>query len=286
MTPFLWPGRPIEQHQGLSHPSPAGQRGAPSPLGKRCVSLPAVLTVLGTLLVATSFGLLTAPLAGQWLHRQAHAAAASEPLPARFVEPAPATPISLASVPAPLAEPASTAPTPVESGAVPSEDSTAQRPRVPGQPELPPPIDYGEPVWVSIPRIGLNTSITRVGIQHGAYVVPAWDIGWQEDSSHIGLPGNTVFNGHLETIDAGRVFARLHQLQPGDAIYVYTADFRTDWVVVSSERVPGDDWSFMAPTDDVRLTLYTCEGTFDWAARRYSHYRVVTARLLEAAERG
>lgn len=137
-----------------------------------------------------------------------------------------------------------------------------------------------------VPRVELNALVTSVGLNDGQYEVPWWDVGWAEDSPVLGAPGNSLFSGHVDTIDAGRVFARLHELRPGDLVHIYSERYRTAWVVESSRRVPNTEGRFVQPTADVRATLYTCEGAFNWATRRYSHYRVVVARLVEAAERG
>jgi sortase (surface protein transpeptidase) len=136
-----------------------------------------------------------------------------------------------------------------------------------------------------IPAIELNAGVRSVGVKYGVYDVPWYDVGWQNNSAPLGAPGNTVFNGHLDTIDAGRVFYRLHQLQPGDAVYLYTDGYRTDWVVEWAGSVPNADWWFVEPTDDLRLTLYTCEGAWNWLAQQYSDYRVVVARFYDYAER-
>ena len=44
-----------------------------------------------------------------------------------------------------------------------------------------------------------------------------------------GEPENAVFNGRLETTNAGHVFARLTDLAPGDTVYTYTKTRRLTW---------------------------------------------------------
>lgn len=185
------------------------------------------------------------------------------------------------SAPPPAAEAARSAP-PAAAGPAPETATAAEAAAGADAPSVP---DLGQPEWMVIPSIGLNARVREVGISNGTYEIPWFDVGWQNDSQPIGVPGNTVFNGHVDTIDAGRVFLRLKDLAPGDAIYVYTPEYRSAWVVESSEAVPNTDWSFIYPTDDLRITLYTCEGTWSWATRQYSHYRVVVARLHEYVAR-
>jgi LPXTG-site transpeptidase (sortase) family protein len=139
---------------------------------------------------------------------------------------------------------------------------------------------YGRPIRVQIPRIGVDSSVAEVGIEHGEYKVPDWAVGHHMDSSYPGEPGNSVFNGHVQTLAAGRIFARLHQLEGGDTISVYTASHRLDWVVQEVRTVPQTDSSFILPTEDTRLTLYTCAGTYNPVTRHYSHWRVVVGQLV------
>jgi sortase A len=143
---------------------------------------------------------------------------------------------------------------------------------------------YGPPVWMTIPRIKVDSRIMSVGVKSGEYEVPAWEVGHHEGSADPGS-GNSVYVGHLETIDAGRVFARLNDLAHGDAVFVYTPSHRTDWMVEEVTKVPNDDASFMEPTIDTRLTLYTCTGAFDPRTRDYIQRLVVTARLVNVRDR-
>jgi LPXTG-site transpeptidase (sortase) family protein len=144
---------------------------------------------------------------------------------------------------------------------------------------------YGRPAWLSIPRIRVDAGVTPVKLVGGAYQVPPWNVGYHADSADPGDAGNTVFNGHLTTINAGRVFARLRELQPGDAVYVYTATHRLDWVVTEARTVPNTVDSFIDPTVDTRITLYTCAGRWDPGSQDYTHRQVVVAKLVAATPR-
>jgi len=144
----------------------------------------------------------------------------------------------------------------------------------------------GRPVWMAIPSIGVDASVTDVGIQDGAYQVPQWDVGHHADSSEPGGPGNSVYTGHVETLSAGHVFARLHELRAGDAVYVYTPAQRQTWVVTQVKAVPNTDNGFVLPTADTRITLYTCTGRWDPLAHDYTERLVVVGRLVETTARG
>ena len=144
---------------------------------------------------------------------------------------------------------------------------------------------FGRPTWLSIPRIRVDARVAAVKLVGGSYQVPPWDVGYHGDSADPGAAGNAVFNGHLTTINAGRVFARLKELRPSDAVYVYTATHRLDWVVTDVRTVPNTDDGFIDPTEDTRITLYTCAGRWDPRTQDYTHRQVVVAKLVSAAPR-
>jgi LPXTG-site transpeptidase (sortase) family protein len=141
------------------------------------------------------------------------------------------------------------------------------------------------PEWMGIPRIGVDAPVMEMGLQVGEYQVPSFDVGHHADSANPGQPGNSIYNGHLQTIDAGKVFARLHELRPGDLVYVYTASYRFDWIVDRAHTVPNDDRGFLRPTPEPRLTLYTCAGSYDLRTRDYTHRLVVVGRLAQVVPR-
>jgi sortase A len=149
-----------------------------------------------------------------------------------------------------------------------------------------PPPSYGPAVSMAIPKLKLTENVMEVGVAWGSYVVPSWDIGHHEDSAQPGEPGNAVFNGHIETINAGHVFSRLKELVPGDAIYTYTKSERLTWVVRETKKVDHNATDFVAPTDDTRITLYTCAGTWLPLEHDYSERLVVVGELANVEPRG
>jgi LPXTG-site transpeptidase (sortase) family protein len=163
--------------------------------------------------------------------------------------------------------PAPATPQPVQQG-----DELAQAP------------DYGPPRWMRIPRIGLDNQVVPVGVADGAYEASWWDIGHQVDSPDPGSPGNSVFNGHVATINAGHVFRRLKELGVGDTVFVYSDTHRTEWSVVDVFDVAADARDFMQQTDDTRITLYTCDGHWNPLRREFSERRVVVAAFRSASE--
>ena len=139
---------------------------------------------------------------------------------------------------------------------------------------------------MTIPRIGVDSRVVEVSLlADGEFQAPAFSVGHHVSSPEPGQPGNSVFAGHLTSMNAGRVFARLHELRTGDAIYVYSPGYRLDWSVAGVRTVPNTDSGFIQPTGETRLTLYTCAGQFLPLSADYSQRLVVTARLLRTVAR-
>lgn len=140
---------------------------------------------------------------------------------------------------------------------------------------------YGQPLRLRIPSAEVNTRVMEVGVKGGEYEVPAWEAGFHQDSAELGL-GNSVLTGHLETINAGRVFARLYRIEPSDTFTIDSATHRTVWMVTEREEVPRDQHDYILPSGDTRVTLYTCAGRWDPLARDYTERLVITGRLVES----
>jgi LPXTG-site transpeptidase (sortase) family protein len=280
-------------------------------MGRRVLEvLEKSLVVIGLTLLLLSVGVLVYPSWAEEQHRRDQPAGVEDVLPEQL---AVATEEALVVVPTVTSQPTPVrSPTPVAtalefssvdlygrrveqtsrapdaaamsaqpSPPVPTADPTAEPTRVPD----PAASSYGPAVQLRIPRIGVNSHITDVGLVDGYYEVPWWDVGHHADSASPGEPGNRVFNGHVLTIDAGQVFRYLKQLRSGDAVYVYTPGYRTDWVVSDVFTTPAEDNDFLGPTDDTRITLYTCTGTFNPIQRTFSHRLVVVGHFVQAIPR-
>lgn len=144
---------------------------------------------------------------------------------------------------------------------------------------------FGPANWMRIPKIGVDSAVSDVGITNGFYDVPWFDIGHHFDSHNPGEFGNSIFNGHVVTINAGDVFRQLDQLQAGDAIYIYTAGYRLDWAVSGTFSVAQDDNSFLTDVAERRVTLYTCTGQFNPIERSYAQRLVVVGQMVSLSVR-
>jgi LPXTG-site transpeptidase (sortase) family protein len=142
-----------------------------------------------------------------------------------------------------------------------------------------------------IPSIGLDapivpTKVKKIDYQGQTYYQwlapnePA--VGWHDSSALLGLPGNTVLNGHHNVY--GEVFKDLVNVHEGDLIEVYSGEQVYKYHVVLAMLVPErfksltirlDNARWILPTDDERLTLITC-----WPATSNTH-RVIIVALPE-----
>jgi sortase A len=99
--------------------------------------------------------------------------------------------------------------------------------------------------------------------------------GWFNGSVYIGNVGNVVLAGHNHTY-----FRNLPNCEIGDVVTLETTYCKLTYVVTDREVFHEDDLTYVRPTDDDRLTMYTC-----WNNGRLgmSEYRL--AIICELTER-
>ncbi len=181
--------------------------------------------------------------------------------------------------PSPTAPPTATA---VPPPTLPPEDAAPSEYDAPPLPEAIPPTPLPTPVWqgqepvrLTIPALDLDAPIVPIGwnmIEVGDELQAMWDVpnwraaGWHETSASLGVPGNTVLNGH--NTSRGEVFRYLYRLEAGAIITVeaedgtlYTYELAEKLILPEAGQpleVRLDNASYTLPTDDERLTLVTC----------------------------
>jgi hypothetical protein len=147
------------------------------------------------------------------------------------------------------------------------------------------------PVRLEIARIGVDTSLQRLGQDRGGAVeVPSGPRQWEDAGWYAGVggtrpgdPGSAVILGHVDSKRGPAVFYRLRELRAGDPVVVVRADgSRARFVVDRVEQYPKGSF----PTTDVyyptlrpKLRLVTCGGAFDPAAGHYRDNVIVFASL-------
>ena len=129
-----------------------------------------------------------------------------------------------------------------------------------------------KPTFVSISDIGINEPLRplSIGSSHQLLVpADAHDVGWWR-TNNVNSP--TVMVGHVDSRTGPAVFYRLHELTPGDGVFVAFDDGSyVEYVVRKTARVSKNNF----PTKDVyelgngELRLITCGGSFN---RRSGHY--------------
>jgi Sortase domain len=142
------------------------------------------------------------------------------------------------------------------------------------------------PVRVSIPRLGVDSSLERLGKRpDGTVAVPtAWGrAGWYAHGPRPGQPAAAVILGHVDSPSGPAVFSRLRTLRRGDRVVVRRADgsavhFAVDRVERhAKDRFPTAEVYY--PTLTPGLRLVTCGGPYDRSAGGYQANVIVFASL-------
>lgn len=144
------------------------------------------------------------------------------------------------------------------------------------------------PARLLIPAINVDAEVKHVGIaKSGNMAVPYEydDTGWYRGGTIPGQEGSAVINGHVDTgFGLPAVFARLQELEPGDEIFVETAEGRKLRFIVEVTEVAkvgeiSTDLLFNR-ADTARLNLITCEGAFDAETETYDSRRIIYTRFV------
>jgi sortase A len=148
------------------------------------------------------------------------------------------------------------------------------------------------PQRIVIPAIQLDAPVLPSGyalVDIDGQVYQQWEapqeyaVGWHQTSAFIGAPGNTVLNGHNNIY--GSVFARLIDLNEGDAIEIHSGEWRILYTVTNKMVLPERDEDlsvrlengrWMQPTSDERLTLVSC-----WPPESNTHRVFIVASPVE-----
>ena len=144
------------------------------------------------------------------------------------------------------------------------------------------------PVKLTIPSIGVRTSLIHLGLQaNGSLQVPGSTTvaGWYTGSPRPGSVGGSVIAGHVDSYHGPAVFYWLRDLKPGDKVYVSRADGTI--AVFSVTRVQESPKATFptsvvyGPAPDAELRLITCGGTFDSTTGHYLSNVIAYATLVQ-----
>ncbi|MFE3017320.1 class F sortase [Streptomyces sp. NPDC059256] len=129
-----------------------------------------------------------------------------------------------------------------------------------------------DPVHVSIPSIGVDSELMRLGLNgDGTVEVPPAEkgmtAGWYTGAAIPGEPGASVIIGHNETKSGPAVFQDLGKLRKGAEIAVRSASGATNrFTVTGTESVKKKAFptkKVYGPTNGRELRLVTCSGAYD-----------------------
>ena len=142
------------------------------------------------------------------------------------------------------------------------------------------------PVGLSIPAIGVVTSVSRLGLNADGTVEVPTDFakaGWCRLGPSPGQMGSSVILGHVDDRHGPAVFFNLHSLTSGDDVVVVLADGRTEHFAVTSvaSYVKADfpRRRIYGAVEHRTLNLVTCGGMFNESTGSYLSNVVVSTRL-------
>jgi sortase (surface protein transpeptidase) len=191
--------------------------------------------------------------------------------------------VPLATVEAPLAPLAP----PVATTGGTSPASTAVTQAIDGASADVPPLPASRPVRVTIPVLGVSSSIMKLGLNpDGSMELPpgAKPVGWYDKSPTPGQLGPAVLVGHVDWGNQNGSFYGLRVMRPGDRVVVDRADgTRATFRVGRVERHAKHDFPTGEVYGDVgwsALRLITCGGKFDQKSGNYQDNVIVFARLV------
>lgn len=116
------------------------------------------------------------------------------------------------------------------------------------------------PTRIEITSIGINLPIIRSQIVDEQWQTTDVGVSYLGSSPVPGEIGNSVIYGHNWV----SLFGNLPSILPGDEVKIEYEDKSTKTFLVKyTSTVTPETTSILAPTNDKRITLYTCSGFLD-----------------------
>ncbi len=145
------------------------------------------------------------------------------------------------------------------------------------------------PYTVKIPKINVEAEIELVGLnQKGAMETPSnfQTVGWYKYGPTPGQIGNAVLAGHVDNaLGGGGIFKNLDEVSFGDEIV--TIDRQGEEQVFIVEEIEIVPWldapreKIFGETDEKRLNLITCTGSWSKVWNTYDDRMIIYATLKE-----
>jgi hypothetical protein len=144
----------------------------------------------------------------------------------------------------------------------------------------------GKPVSVSVPSVGIRSTLQPLGLEKDGTLEPPSQFaraGWYADGTRPGAVGPALIAGHVDSTAGPAVFFRLTDVRRGDDVQVVDDHGTTrHFVVTAIARYPKDKFPTEAvygPSALPIVRLVTCTGDFDVRHHNYLSNLVVTAVL-------
>ncbi|TDL82704.1 class F sortase [Peribacillus frigoritolerans] len=144
------------------------------------------------------------------------------------------------------------------------------------------------PVQIVVPSLDIEANVESVGLtDDGTMELPSDDklTAWYENGALPGENGNSVIAGHVDNKTGPAVFFRLKDIKPGEEVIVYGKNGEElTFVVQDKKAYPFDDAplpSIFGFSQEKKLNLITCTGTFDLKKKTHLERLVVSTKLKE-----
>ncbi len=134
-----------------------------------------------------------------------------------------------------------------------------------------PPLPPSDPLRLRIPAIGVDASMTELGLDAaGALRPPPGDspglVGWYGNGTAPGSAGTAITTGHVDTRTGPGVFHDLGALTKGDTIEINRADQHTAVFTVDAveayKKKNFPDEKVYGSSGQPELRMITCGGTY------------------------
>jgi len=118
------------------------------------------------------------------------------------------------------------------------------------------PVIVSSPTDIKIPKLNLDLAVSPSVIKNNEWQLFNDRVAWLSTSA-IPTKGNTILYAH----DRAGLFGDLYKLKVGEEIDIYNGNW-ISYKVTEIHAVTSTDINAVFGNEN-RLTLYTCEGTFD-----------------------
>jgi LPXTG-site transpeptidase (sortase) family protein len=116
------------------------------------------------------------------------------------------------------------------------------------------------PTNIAVPTVGINLPIYKSKVVNNVWQTTDLGASYLTSSPIPGSEGNSIIYGHNWT----SLFGPLQNAKVGDKVIVTYPDHKKKtFVIAYTSIVSPDESSILAPSNDKRITLYTCTGLFD-----------------------